>query len=150
MSEHKLRVTWAKNYRGPKNVLLEKPHVNEGNCEFKKRKLSLLALHAPIHHDDSLYAEIAKFLIYSVPRDATDSLKWWKTVGLAAIPQLAHLSRVISSASATSARSEHVWSIAGLIMSSRRSSISPGVLERTILCTKIMSWAKTKIKYLQE
>jgi hypothetical protein len=67
----------------------------------------------------------------SLPGD-TDPLQWWKTTGKYMYPALVPLVKKYLSMNATSVCSERVFSVAGNIVSKRRSSMDPETVNRLV------------------
>jgi hypothetical protein len=94
---------------------------------WKRAKLELMSKHTPVN--TSQQREIQQYRCLSVQTD--DPLKWWSTQ-VHTYPRLSQLARSILSVPATSAPSERVFSVAGLVINAKRSTLSPSVVDKVI------------------
>lgn len=97
------------------------------DCPWKRAKLELLSKHTPVN--TNRHREIQQYRCLSVQTD--DPLKWWSTQ-VKTYPRLSQLARTILSIPATSAPSERVFSVAGLVINAKRSTLSPSVVDKVI------------------
>lgn len=96
-------------------------------CPWKKAKQDLLLKHttaAPTRD-----REIHQFRCLSLAPD--DVLQWWGTQG-ETFPTLSRLARSLLAIPATSAPSERIFSIAGLTVNAKRSSLSPSSVDKVV------------------
>lgn len=106
-----------------------KEHLREESSapQWKKIKLDLLMKHSSI--ESTPQREIQQYRCMNVQTD--DPLNWWHTQ-TETYKRLSILARCILAIPASSAPSERVFSIAGVILNSRRSSLSPHVVDKVI------------------
>jgi len=94
---------------------------------WKKAKLELLSKHVVSAPSRAL--EIQQFRCLSVAPD--NVLEWWESQQQT-YPTLSRLARVILAIPATSAPSERVFSLAGLTINARRSSLAPSSVDKVL------------------
>lgn len=85
-------------------------------------KNELLKKHSLVIPDESLDAEVKKYLLVAISSE--DVLDWWRKNEYG-FPNLANLAKRFLSIQVTSAPSERAFSTAGLVVTSRRSSLHP-------------------------
>ena len=101
--------------------------TSESEPSWKKAKHALLAKH--INTVSSNDRELQQYRCISVASD--DVLHWWKRQA-ETFPRLSSLAQGILAVPATSAPSERVFSIAGLILQAKRSSLAPENVNKLI------------------
>lgn len=101
--------------------------LNDQAPSWKKAKLDLLGKHAT--SESSVQREIQQFRCLNISTD--DILTWW-SMQSDTYPRLSHLARIILSIPATSAPSERIFSVAGLAVTAKRSSLAPSSVDKII------------------
>ena len=91
---------------------------------WKKAKLDLLSKHSKSVPNAN--REIQQFRCLSIAPE--DILKWWKS----ATETYPKLARIVLAIPATSAPSERVFSIAGLTINAKRSSLAPSSVDKVV------------------
>jgi len=94
----------------------------DGEPSWKKAKQALLAKHIVTSTTASSDRELQQYRCISMASD--DLLQWWKQQ-VETFPKLSSLAQGILAVPATSAPSERVFSIAGLVLQAKRSSLAP-------------------------
>ena len=98
-------------------------NLGEPVSNLKKIRKNLIEKHTPnlIHDFDPIKIEIEKYLKLEVNCD--DVLQFWRSSG-DSFPHLKILAQIVLAIPATSAPSEQVFSITGLILNARRTMLS--------------------------
>jgi hypothetical protein len=94
---------------------------------WKRAKQELLSKHTCSQPNQD--REIQQFRCLSIAPD--DVLAWWSTQ-TETFPTLAMLARIIMAIPATSAPSERIFSIAGLTINAKRSSLAPSTVDKVV------------------
>lgn len=125
---------------------LEKHPPTSTSTKSKTKKKSLLTSLIQKHAYDSTTSsdvsqlskdideEIHKYFLTVIPLDGIehfDLLQFWKD-HRSSLPKLAQLSKKILCIPATSVSSERAFSHAGLLITARRSSLGPSVINKTL------------------
>lgn len=95
--------------------------------QWKKVKLDMLQKHG--FHESTPQREIQQYRCLTVQTD--DPLGWWQSQ-TGTYKRLSELARCILAIPASSAPSERIFSVAGVIVNARRSSLSPQVVDKVI------------------
>ena len=95
---------------------------------WKKAKMDLLSKHAT--SDSSTERDIQQYRCLNIP-SIDDILVWWSTQ-TNTYPRLSNLARTILPMPATSTPSERIFSIAGLTVNAKRSSLAPSSVDKII------------------
>jgi hypothetical protein len=119
--------------------LAKNTNIQLEECEPKpkKRKTSTRVYKRSLFSDDESHDlqtednEVERYLVMAQIKNDQDPLKWWD-VNKSQFPVLAQLARKYLSIQATSGASERVFSDAGLIMSSKRTSMKTDLFEALI------------------
>jgi len=101
--------------------------TDDGEPAWKKAKQEMLAKHGSTRSTRD--KELQQYRCISVASD--DLLHWWKTQR-ETFPKLSQLAQCILAVPATSAPSERVFSIAGLVIQAKRSSLAPENVNKII------------------
>ena len=110
----------------------------EEEIPWKKTKFELLSKHSSVDIDQT--REIQQYRCLSVPTD--DPLKWWSTQS-STYKHLSQLARYILPIPATSAPSERIFSLAGVLVNAKRSALAPTVVDKVIFVhenSKYLEW----------
>lgn len=76
--------------------------------------------------------QLKDYLAASTLPGGADPLEWWKSPGAAMHPVLAVLARRYLTINATSVSSERVFSVAGNVVTKRRSCMNPDTVNRMV------------------
>ncbi|OXA42416.1 Zinc finger BED domain-containing protein 1 [Folsomia candida] len=106
---------------GAENDVKDEPKTKKKK-NFVDIKNELLKKHSLVIPDESLDAEVKKYLLVAISSE--DVLDWWRKNEYG-FPNLANLAKRFLSIQVTSAPSERAFSTAGLVVTSRRSSLHP-------------------------
>ena len=102
---------------------------------WKKAKVDLLAKHSSSQACPS--REIMQYRCISI--STADPLQWWETQ-IETFSRLSGLARGLLAVPATSAPSERVFSIAGIVLNAKRSSLSPHVVDKVLFIHENMKF----------
>ena len=101
----------------------------------------------PASHDLKVNEEIHKYLLTLIPNDEIDDfnvLSFWKD-HKSSLPILGELVKKYLCIPVTSTSSERAFSYAGILISAKRSSLSPYVVEKTLFIHDNHDLVKTKL-----
>jgi hypothetical protein len=104
-----------------------KPAFSQKEMPWKKAKMELLSKHSCTLSGPS--REIQQYRCLSMETD--NPLEWWGTQK-ATYKQLSQLARAILPIPATSAPSERIFSLTGVLINAKRSSLSPSTVDKVV------------------
>lgn len=123
------------------NVVVAKPVIVESSKAKKAKEPSVLSKLIHKHScksssesNDFRDEEMHKYFLTTIPKDDIDKfdlLIFWKN-NCKSLPYLAELSRKYLCIPLTSTSSERAFSYAGILISAKRRSLGPGVVEKTL------------------